>query len=179
MSIEKAESRIKSQVWQAIAQGSIDLSAVPKESLEGLVNLVTEAALVEMNDELGLSARENGGHAADVLLDGDEDILWQGRPFLSITTYFTITDERVRVQEGLLAKEHHDIELVRIQSMDFKQTFGERLMQLGDVMIRSHDPNHPLIVLRNVPDPQDVHETLRRAVLNARSKHRLSYREEM
>ena len=181
MSLEKAESRIKAQVWQAIAQGTVDLSGVPKESLEGLVNLVTEAALVEMNDELGQSATDSTAAAkmTDPLYDGDEDILWQGRPFLSIVTYYTITDERIRIQEGLLAKDHTDVELVRIQSMDFKQTFGERLMKIGDVTIRSHDPKHPLIILNNVPNPGEVHETLRRAVLAARSKHRLSYREEM
>ncbi len=177
MALEKAESKIKAQVWQAIAQGKIDLEGVPKEKLEELVNLVTEAALIELNDELGSSTEVVPKETS--VFDEEEDILWQGRPFLSIITYYTITDERIRIQEGLLGKNHTDVELVRIQSMDYKQTVGERLMLLGDVTIRSHDPKHPLILLRNVPNPGEVHEILRRAVLNARSKHRLSYREEM
>ena len=179
MTVEKAESRIKAQIWQAIAQGNLDLSAVPKESLEGLVGLVTEAALVELNDELGQSTDVVSKSAEASFFDEEEDVLWEGRPFLSIITHYTITDERIRVQHGLLGKDHTDVELVRIQSMDFKQTFGERLMKLGDVTIRSHDPKHPIILLNNVSNPSEVHETLRRAVLNARSKHRLSYREEM
>ena len=52
-------------------------------------------------------------------------------------------------------------------------------MALGDITIRSHDPKNPVIILRNIPDPEDIYELLRRAVLNARSKHNLSYREEM
>jgi hypothetical protein len=80
---------------------------------------------------------------------------------------------------GLLGKEREDVELIRIQDMDQRQTLRERFMNVGDIYIRSHDPSHPHIILNNVRDPQQVHEILRRAVLDARSKHGLYYREEM
>ena len=181
MTLEKAESAIKARIWQAIAQGSVDLNTVPRESLEGLVNLVTEAALLELDADLSTTIKESGVAPAEVgnPFDDVEDILWQGRPFMSITTTYTITDERIRVTDGLLGKSHTDIELVRVQSMSQKQTFGERLMKLGDLTIRSHDPKTPIIILRNIPEPEDVHEILRRAVLKARNKHGLTYREEM
>jgi len=63
--------------------------------------------------------------------------------------------------------------------MDHSQTFGERLLKIGDVNIRSHDPSHPELQLKNVRDPHQVYEVLRRAVLSARKKHNFSYREEM
>jgi hypothetical protein len=50
---------------------------------------------------------------------------------------------------------------------------------VGDIYIISHDPQHPEFTLENIKDPQGVHEILRRAVLKAREKYRLSYREEM
>ena len=53
MSLRAAQARIQSQVWQAIAQGEVDLSGVERSQLEALVKLVTEAALVEMNQEMG------------------------------------------------------------------------------------------------------------------------------
>ncbi len=181
MTLEKAESAIKARIWQAIAQGTVDLTGVPKESLESLVNVVTEAALLELDADMASTAKQATitSGAAGNPFDDVEEILWEGRPFLSLTTSYPVTDERIRVTEGLLGKQHTDIELVRVQSMDQKQTFGERLMKLGDITIRSHDPKNPVIILRNVPDPEAVHELLRRAVLNARSKHQLSYREEM
>ena len=72
-----------------------------------------------------------------------------------------------------------DIELVRVQDVDHTQSLGERMTNIGDVIIRSHDPSNPEVILRNVTDPQGVHEILRRAVLEARRRYGMSYREEM
>ena len=105
--------------------------------------------------------------------------LWEGRPFLSLRLYYQITSERVRITEGILGKEREDIELVRIQDIDHKQNLTERLLNLGDIYIRSHDPSQPEVVLNNVSNPMEVHEILRQALLKARKRYNLSYREEM
>lgn len=188
--LEDTQARIKSQIWQAIAQTDLDLSALDKETKNALVDLVTQAALVEIDKELDTSLKTvTTSFAADEpakggLLEADpnddvEVVLWEGRPFLSLVTKYIITDERVRIIEGLIGKARQDIELVRIQSMDQSQKVGERMLNLGDITIRSHDPNNPLIILNNIANPEEVHEILRRAVLKARDKYKLSYREEM
>ena len=92
---------------------------------------------------------------------------------------YTITDERIRVTEGILGKSRENIELIRIQDVDYSQTFRERLLNLGDINIRSHDTSHPSIQLKNVKEPEAVYEILRKAILNARKKHNFMYREEM
>ena len=79
----------------------------------------------------------------------------------------------------MLAKDREDIELVRVQDIDQSQSISERLLNIGDIHLRSHDRSHPETVLRNVKGPQEVHEILRRAVLDARKRHKLTYREEM
>lgn len=194
--LKDAEARIKAQVWQAIAQGEIDLSVLSKEQTENLIDLVTQAALLEVDAELDQSLGEalkesafQGGDAQPAGLvspvpeadpnDDVEVILWEGRPLLSLTLKYIITDERIRIIEGMIGKKRHDIELVRIQSIDQSQNVSERMMMVGDIIIRSHDPKHQLVVLNNVRDPETVHEILRRAVLKARDKYKLSYREEM
>ena len=111
--------------------------------------------------------------------DDAEKVLWEGRPFLSLNTRYVITNERVRIVEGILGKDREDIELVRIQDIDQSQSISERLLNIGDILIRSHDTTNPQAVIRNVKDPQAVHEILRRAVLDARKRHKLVYREEM
>ena len=115
----------------------------------------------------------------DILNDEKEDILWEGRPFLSISLHYTITDERIRVTEGFLGKARENVELIRIQDVDYSQTFSERILNLGDINVRSHDSSNPLITLKNIKDPEQVYEILRRAVLHARKKHNFTYREEM
>lgn len=188
---EDAQARIKAQIWQAIAQADLDLSAIDKATMNSLVDLVTEAALIEVDKELSTSLKTMGSTEDDenkfikgAIPEADpnddvEVLLWEGRPFLSLVTKYIITDERIRVIEGLVGKTRQDIELVRVQSMDQSQKVGERMLNIGDITIRSHDPNNPIIILRNVANPEEVHEILRRAVLKARDKYKLSYREEM
>jgi uncharacterized membrane protein YdbT with pleckstrin-like domain len=98
---------------------------------------------------------------------------------LSISEHYVITNERVRIVRGLLGKDREDIELVRIQDIDHSQTLRERALNVGDITIRSHDTSHPTLVLNNVRDVQEVHEILRRAVLNARKKYKITFQEEM
>jgi hypothetical protein len=182
MSLKESHGRIKAQVWKAIAKSEVDLSGVPEEELESLVELVTDAALIEIDNELGKSSPMEAMPEAGNYLEnqGEQElVLWSGRPFLSIITEFIITNERVRIISGLLGKEREDIELIRIQDLDQRQTLGDRMLQIGDVIILSHDSSDPRAVLHNVKDPESVHQLLRRAVLDARKKHGLIYREEM
>lgn len=180
--INEVQARIKTRVWQAIAQNKVDVSGLSKETLETLVNLVSEAALLEMDAELGRSLTTKEDATAvpqSIFEDQKEDVLWEGRPFLSLTLHYRITDERIRITEGLLGKARENVELVRIQDLDYSQTLSERMLNLGDITIRSHDPSHPQIILKNIADPEAVYEILRRAVLNARKRHGFTYREEM
>jgi hypothetical protein len=180
MSIDKIQSAITSKVWQAIAQSRIDLSAVPQEDVNRLVDLVVEAALQEIDGQLETLNQPAAPTPADPVEDDSvEQILWEGRPFLSFTRHYQITNERIRVTDGLLGKDREDVELVRVQDIDHRQSLTERAFNLGDIVIRSHDQSNPEIILENITDPQQVHEILRRAVIKAREKYRLSYREEM
>ncbi|MEM7332729.1 MAG: PH domain-containing protein [Chloroflexota bacterium] len=180
MSVNETDAKIRARIWQAIAQSELDLSGIDKATLESLVQLVSESALVEMDDEIGKSiSTETVFEKSAAVEDDDEHLLWQGRPFLSITLYYKITDERILISEGLFGKTTENIELIRIQDVAHKQSFGERLINVGDVIIKSHDTTQPSFVLKNVSNPDAVHEILRKAVLAARQKHNFSYREEM
>ncbi len=178
MTVEQTRARIQARVWRHLAQNELSLEQLPREELEALVDVVTDAALLEVDKDL---AQETQKVAEDDFLKttDQEEILWEGRPFLSISERYLITDERVRLFSGLVGKDRIDIELVRIQSFDQSQTVRERMLNLGDITIHSHDRSNPVVVLNNVPDPEYVHEVLRRAVLDARGRYRLSYREEM
>ena len=180
MSVNETDAKIRARIWQAIAQSELDLSGIDKETLESLVQLVSESALLEMDVEIDNSITAETLFTPDSNLeDEDEDLLWQGRPFLSLTLFYKITDERILISEGLFGKATENIELIRIQDIAHKQSFGERLLNVGDVSIKSHDTSHPTFELKNVKNPQAVHEILRKAVLKARKKHNFTYREEM
>lgn len=181
MSVRDTEAQIKSRVWKAIAQSEIDLSMLPKATLDALVDLVASSALLEMDEQLTDVKRRSGAISPPDMddLEEGERVLWEGRPFLSLVTHYRLTSERIRIEQGLFGKDREDIELIKIQDIDQTQTMGERLLNLGDITIRSHDPSDPLIVLENISDVQRVHELLRRAMLDARKRNNFAYREEM
>lgn len=187
MQFKEAQARIKARVWKALAQSKIDLSALPEESADALVDIVTEAALLEMDVQLGETVAENerpflSKQASPQLDEDDPDseyVLWEGRPFLSLTKHYRITDERVRIEIGLLSKRRIDIELIKIQDINQSQRIAERMINVGDIIINSHDPSNPRVKLENIADVQRVHEILRRAMLDMREKMNFSYREEM
>jgi hypothetical protein len=181
MSLAEMHAKVKAGIWQAIAQSGVDVSSLPKADLDKLVGTITGGVLKEIDDVLG----EVSGQPVSQLVNqanADEEaerVLWEGRPYLSLSVHYQITTERVRITEGLLGKDKEDIELVRVQDIDHTQSLTERAFNIGDIHIRSHDPSNPEVVLNNVSNPNEVHEILRRAVINARNKYKLTYREEM
>ena len=186
MSLQDIQTHIRTQVWQAIAQSELDVSSLDKATLQTLVDLVIEATLSEVDTEMEQEEKmlvEETAAAAPIdtakLDDLKEDVLWEGRPFLSLSVHYTITDERIRITEGMLGKSRQNIELIRVQDLDYHQSFGERMLSIGNIEIRSHDPNQPKIVLENIKDVESIYEILRRAVLHARKRHGFTYREEM
>lgn len=180
MSVSEQQARIRAKVWQGVAQSGVDVSGIAQADMDKLVGTISEAVLGEvdalLSDASGVPSSQT---PATPTMHGDEQVLWEGRPFLSLSVRYQITTERVRIVEGIMGKDREDIELVRVQDLDQTQSFGERMFNVGDIHVRSHDPSSPEIVLNNVPNPQEVHEILRRAVLAARDKYRVSYREEM
>ncbi len=178
MTPKEAQTHLKSRIWKEIAKAKIDLSEISDEKLEQLIDIVSGAALVELDSELGRVDKESNTTPFPEEKEV-ERVLWEGRPFLSLVTHYRITNERIRITHGLLGKQRIDIELLKIQDMEQTQRVTERMMNLGDITIHSHDPMHPVVVLENITDVQRVHEIIRRARLDARKEHNFGYREEM
>ena len=142
MSLAEMKTRLKAAIWQAVAQSGVDVSGVPQAEMDTLVAAITDGVLQEVDDMLSEASGPRPTAAEpDEAGDNDEErVLWEGRPFLSLSVHYQITSERVKVVEGLLGKERYDVELVRIQDVDHKQNLTERTLNIGDLYVRSHDP---------------------------------------
>jgi hypothetical protein len=177
MSIDKLRAQVIGSIWQAIAQSGVDLSSVSQDQQEKIVSKIADGVMVTMDaimgDEMPLTTTE------DEVDELDESVLWKGRPFLSLVENYTITSERLKITTGLVSRNVENFELIRIQDIDFKQGMGDRMVGIGDINIRGHDPSNPNIVLRNVSKPEEVYEILRKAWLDARKRHGLQFREYM
>lgn len=179
MSIEQSRAKLTGRIWQAIRQSGVSLDALPREQQERLVDAITAEMLITL-DELLDTLDEPAGLPATALAGGDEEqVLWEGRPFLSLFLHYTVTNQRIRIRRGLLSRDTDDIELVRLQDVDLTQKLTERMVNIGDITLHSADKSAPTVVLQNVHDPERVHEIIRRAMLEARRRYGVRLRDEV
>ena len=179
MTIENTRAKVTASIWQAIAQSGVDLSNVPHEEQEKLVRKIADNVLVSLDQLLDEVPRPQSAEDEEETDEYEEQMLWEGRPFLSLVESYRITSERIKVIKGMLARDIENFELIRIQDIDWTQGVSERMFGIGDIQIKGQDPSSPEITLRNVSDPEAVYETLRRAWLEARKRHGLQFREYM
>lgn len=182
MDLQKVRAELIGTIWQAFAQSGVDLSAIPAEQQEELVKKIADKVLVSMDQLLDQETEPSAKEPAEAVEapdDTEERILWQGRPFLSLVERYTLTTERLKISRGMVGRQVENFELIRMQDIDYKQNVAERVTNLGDITIKGQDASNPEIVLRNVVNPEEVYETLRKAWLEARKRHGLQFREYM
>lgn len=177
MELDQVRSKIKSAVWQAVAESGVNMASLSSEDQNKLVSAISDQMVVVIDEIIGSDTDDQLLGLTDT--NTEEQILWKGRPLLSLVEYYVITNERIKVVKGLLGKDYENFELIRIQDIDFAQTFGERILSIGDIRIKGADPSQGEIVLRNIKNPNEVYELLRKAWLAARKKYGLIFREEM
>ena len=176
MSLEDLRGKVKACVEQAIQKNGFDLPS--EDQKKRLVNHIVNDVMVLLYESLG----DTGGRLT-VFTEGSARenvrVLWRGKPLLSLTEHYVITEEQIAVVSGLFGKDYEHFELIRVQDIDFDQSFFERLLGIGDIYIRGSNPSRESITLRNIREPHQVYEILRKAWLAARKKYGLVFREEM
>ena len=73
---------------------------------------------------------------------------------------YAVSDQRIRVTEGVLNKTTDSTELYRVKDVVLFQPFGLRMFGLGNVELRSSDFSTPLLLLQAVPDPVSLREKI-------------------
>jgi uncharacterized membrane protein YdbT with pleckstrin-like domain len=79
---------------------------------------------------------------------------------LRATTY-TITNQRVLIEQGVFTKTVDEIDLRYVDDSQFLQTLTDRILGIGNVTLISSDKTSPRYVLRSVKDPRGVRELVR------------------
>ena len=89
-------------------------------------------------------------------------VLMLGLPFIG-RQRIVLTNERITLTQGFWTKVRDDIEIFRIRDVVVKQSLYHRLVGIGDVVVKAIEGrSEEQHVLRGVPDPVGVSETIRR-----------------
>ena len=77
------------------------------------------------------------------------------------STLYTVTNQRVLVESGVLTKSVQEIDMRLIDDTTFFQSFLHRLLGIGHVTVMSSDKTTPSYTMRGVRDPRGVRELIR------------------
>jgi uncharacterized membrane protein YdbT with pleckstrin-like domain len=91
----------------------------------------------------------------------------------SLSTTFTITTQRVRVERGILSKVQDNLELFRVDHFDLLKPLGMRMLGQCQVLLHSSDQDMPLVTLYGIPDLERMADQLRECSLRERTRRRV------
>jgi len=98
-------------------------------------------------------------------------ILWK---WLQVSCHrYEVTNERIRVRTGILARSHEVVELYRVKDISLERPFLMRLFGLGDVIAITSDKSTPTVTFHAVRGATGFYEELRKHVEQRRVQRRV------
>jgi len=85
--------------------------------------------------------------------------LW--RWLSTISTQYTLTDQRLILRRGVLSRSTDYVELYRVKDSHFTQTFIERLLGLGTIRLRTTQDSAPVVDLAGMNGPESLWNQIR------------------
>ncbi len=118
-----------------------------------------------------------GAGAAGAIADGTVQVLWVIVAVLVVfvvvillgltrrmTTTYTITDQRLTIDHGLLSRDVRETRLERVQNVNSQQSLLERLLRVGTVEFDTAGSADYDFSFRGVADPRQIARTVDRAL---------------
>ena len=78
---------------------------------------------------------------------------------------YRISNYRIDYEKGLLGKKIETLELWHVDDIEFKQSFFNRIMGVGTIIVFSNDKTTPRLELKGLPNPRPLFESLKQRVI--------------
>ena len=154
---------------EVIFEGHPSWRAMLAFYIQGLLGVLVVGAIVA-----GVTALGDGvkwGLVALVVVVGAA-LLIVGGLLLRIATIYTITNQRLRIKRGLLAKKVQQTRIDRVQNVNTDQSVLERALRVGTVDFDTAGTDDSDFTFRGVASPSRVVEAVDRAQHEATAEER-------
>jgi len=140
---------------RVIYQGHPSWRAILGFYLKGILVGAAAAVLAGLiNDGVGLGIVTFVVVAAVVILAG----------FVKrVATVYTITDRRLNIKVGIIARRVQETRLQRVQNVNYDQGVYERIMRIGDVEFTTAGTDESNFVFAGVAQPEQVVQQVEQA----------------
>ena len=81
---------------------------------------------------------------------------------------YRISNYRIDYERGVFSKDIDTLELWHVEDLKFHQSLLDRILRTGAITVLSHDETTPRLVLRALPDPRPVFETLKQRIITVK-----------
>ena len=96
--------------------------------------------------------------------------LFLGLPFTF--TKYTVTDEVITINDGLLNTKENDCYLYKVQDVELQVSLAERIFKLGTVACYTGDNTHPQLYLSHIKHAKEIKNYILKASEEARRRRR-------
>ncbi len=100
-------------------------------------------------------------------------ILWVVRWWITKCTEYELTTQRFKIRSGVLNRRLDEMELFRVRDYVMEQPLFLRFFSLGNLTMLTSDVSCPTVVMKAIPEVEDVREKLRTAVQAERDRRRV------
>ena len=97
--------------------------------------------------------------------------IWRG--LVTRNTRYALTDQRLKATRGVFNRVTDDLELYRVKDTHFQQSFWQRMVGIGDIVLSTSDATTPILVLGDIAQAESVRERIRALVERRRDAKRV------
>lgn len=156
------------EFYRSLEDGKIEIAALPAAQLQALCKAAADAAFAALHalDE----------DAPDPKAD-EEVVLWSAKSELTLGLRYELTSQRLRIFKGMFGRSLHEIDLVTVREARLEQSAGERVVNIGDVILITSSKEHPEVRLENVRNPMEARELIRKAYMAEQKRRGLKFQD--
>jgi uncharacterized membrane protein YdbT with pleckstrin-like domain len=100
-------------------------------------------------------------------------VLWLIRWWVTKSTSYELTTQRLKIGSGILNRRLEELELYRVKDYSMDQPLFLRMLGLGNLTMVTSDASTPTVTMKAISGVEDVREKLRTAVQAERDRKRV------
>lgn len=81
---------------------------------------------------------------------------------------FKITNYRVDYERGLFSTTIDTIELWHVEDVVMHQSFWDKMLKVGTIVVKSHDATLPTLYMTGLPDPRKLFELMKQRIISVK-----------
>lgn len=77
-----------------------------------------------------------------------------------LSHYYELTNQRLKHRDGILFQTTNRVELIDVDDVSFRQGPIQRILDVGDISVKSSDASHPQLVLKGIANIKKVADSI-------------------